>query len=64
MGMKIIRVRGRTFGVEAKHGSQLAFVKRMFEQRSDEQLDRYQQEYDNDVERRTSGSVEEDQEAS
>lgn len=49
MGAKIINIRGYTFSVEAKSGTQLDFIKRQMEERTDEQLREYQMEYDKDI---------------
>lgn len=45
MGSQVITVRGRTFSVESKSGSQLAFIVRSLKLLSDEQLDSYEREY-------------------
>ena len=51
MGQSIIEIRGRKFAVESQSGSQLAFIKRQYETRSDSQLDGYAVEYAEALER-------------
>lgn len=45
MGQSIIKIRGREFAVESKSGTQLAFIKRQYEKRSNDQLDSYAAEH-------------------
>ena len=52
MSKTTIQVRGRTFAVECKSGSQLAFVIAHHEKQSDEQLDRNALEYTQEMQRR------------
>jgi hypothetical protein len=45
MGQRVIEVRGYTFAVEAKSGTQLAFIKEQMEKRSNLELEGYEMEY-------------------
>ena len=51
MGQAIIEIRGRVFAVESKSGSQLAFIKRTFEKRTNSELDSHAADYAADLER-------------
>ena len=52
MSKTTIMVRGRTFAVESKSDSQLAFIIAHHEKQSDEMLDRNAAEYTQEMQRR------------